>query len=173
MNYLEIILTSDDVYKQIKLNEDYIFDLIPELKSTKGFPHNHPHHDLDVYEHTLKAISVSEKNYILRMILLLHDIGKPFSYQDGNDGVRHFHGHGQKSSEIALPILRRLNFSEEDAKRMLYVIEKHDEIIDLENIKDRELELLRLKVQFADASAHKDIYVPKRINALKKIKEKL
>lgn len=48
-----------------------------------GFEHRHPHHHLDVRQHTLEAIrNLNSSDIELIMAGLLHDIGKPFSYQD-------------------------------------------------------------------------------------------
>ena len=52
-----------------------------------GFEHKHPHHHLDVWNHTLLALSYSPKDFDIRLVLLLHDIGKPHSYQD--EEIRH------------------------------------------------------------------------------------
>lgn len=173
MTYLEIILTSENVEKRIRENLNYILDLIPEIKAMIDFPHNHPHHHLDVFEHTLNTLKESENDLEIRLTLLLHDIGKPHSYQDGVDGVRHFKGHAQKSCEISERILYRLGYGYDEIKRILYLIEKHDELIDLDNIIDRELEIKRLKVQYADALSHSPKTVEKRLMKLKEIKDKL
>lgn len=77
---LESILTSDNVVDSINNNLDNLFRIIPEAKYMVGFKHNHPHHHLDVWNHTLLAISMSPNIIIVRLALLLHDIGKPFSY---------------------------------------------------------------------------------------------
>ena len=74
-----------------------------------GFEHNHPHHHLDVWNHTLYALSLSENNFDIRLSLLLHDIGKPFSYQD--DEIRHFHNHPYVSFIMSKSILSRLGFN--------------------------------------------------------------
>ena len=89
----------------------YILDLIPELKNTIGFEKKNPHHHLDVWNHTLLALSLSEKDFDIRLCLLLHDIGKPFSYQD--EEVRHFHGHPEVSNKMSLEILNRLGYGED------------------------------------------------------------
>ena len=89
---LEIILQGDNVATLLEDNLDDILMLIPEIKDMIGFNHKHPHHHLDVWQHTLEVIrQLDTKDIELNMAALLHDIGKPFSYQDGE--VRHFHGH--------------------------------------------------------------------------------
>ena len=45
-----------------------------------GFDHKHPHHHLDVFNHTLYALSLSKKDFSIRMALLFHDISKPYCY---------------------------------------------------------------------------------------------
>ena len=166
---LESILTSENIEEEIRYNEDYIFSLIPELKYEVGFEQKHPHHSFDVWNHTIEALKHIEPNFELRLIVLLHDIGKPFSYQDGEDGVRHFKGHTKKSREISEGILTRLNI--EPKEEIRYVIENHDTPIDTNTIKNRELEIKRLKIQYADAYAHSPSTIQKRILKLNAIKE--
>ena len=166
---LESILTSENIEEEIRYNEDYIFSLIQELKYEVGFEQKHPHHSFDVWNHTIEALKHIESNFELRLIVLLHDIGKPFSYRDGEDGVRHFKGHAKKSREISEGILTRLNI--EPKEEILYVIENHDTPIDTNTIKNRELEIKRLKVQYADAYAHSPSTIQKRILRLNAIKE--
>ena len=169
MKELERILTSENIEEKIRNNEDYLFSLIPELKSEVGFEHKHPHHSFDVWNHTIEALKHIEPDFELRLIVLLHDIGKPFCYQEGTDGVRHFKGHAVKSKEISKSILERLNIELKD--EILYIIENHDTIIDTNNINNREIEIKRLKVQYADAYAHSPSTIQKRILRLNAIKE--
>ena len=169
MKELERILTSENIEEEIRNNEEYIFSLIPELRSEVDFQHKHPHHSFDVWNHTIEALKHIEPDFELRLIVLLHDIGKPFCYQDGTDGVRHFKGHPTKSKEISTTILERLNIELKD--EILYIIENHDTLIDINNIKNRELEIKRLKVQYADAYAHSPSTIKKRILRLNTIKE--
>ena len=103
---LEKILTSDDVIKNIRRNIKPLISTIPEICDMLGFEHKHPHHHLDVWEHTLCALSFSPNNFDIRLTLLLHDIGKPHSFQDGE--IRHFKGHPEMSAKISKCILQRL-----------------------------------------------------------------
>lgn len=167
------ILLSDNVSDNILENIEYILMIIPEIKYMIGFKHNHPHHHLDVFEHTLLAIENSPPDFEVRMALLLHDIGKPFSYQD--DGkIRHFRGHVEASTKISNLILRRLNFEEKFIGNVLYLISNHDTIIDISNI-DVSFSLIqkRLEVQYADAKAHAPDKVEMRVVILDRIKENL
>ena len=105
---LNNILICDDIVNSINNNLDYLFKIIPEAKNMIDFPHNHPHHHLDVWNHTLYALSLSPNDLTIRLVLLLHDIGKPYSYQDEN--IRHFKNHDYASYEISKNVLYRLGY---------------------------------------------------------------
>ena len=57
------ILMDEDVVSSINKNIDYLLDVIPEIKDMIGFEHRHPHHHLDVWKHTLLALSLSDKDF--------------------------------------------------------------------------------------------------------------
>ena len=110
---LNDIILSENVKEEVNKNIGFMTDIIPEISFMIGFEHNHPHHDLDVYNHTLKALSNSKSDLKIRMALLLHDIGKPFSYQDDGE-IRHFRGHPKTSAKISFNILKRLKFNDDE-----------------------------------------------------------
>ena len=169
---LKTILLSDDVVKSINKNLDYLVEIIPEIKFMFGFTQDHPHHHLDVWNHTLLALSLSKKDFDVRLGLLLHDIGKPFSYQD--EEVRHFRGHAKKSSLMAREILNRLNFDEEYINYMCYLVNNHDKKITDELIeKDYDLCLKLYEMQRCDALAHHPDSLEKRKKYLEKTKNLL
>lgn len=167
------ILNTDNSVMSINENIKYLLDVIPELNYMIGFEHKHPHHHLDVWQHTLEALNNLNTNDLeIKMAVLLHDIGKPFSYQD--DEVRHFHGHPEVSYEMTKKILVRLGYNEEFIKNVSYLVKTHDTIIDVNNL-DNTLEMTkkRLQVQYADAKAHHPDTVDKRINFLNNIEKQL
>lgn len=166
------ILLSNDVVTAINDNLDIILNLIPELKDIIGFEHRHPHHHLDVWNHTLLALSYSPKDFNIRMVLLLHDIGKSHSYQEGD--VRHFKGHPKMSSEMSYNILKRLKFSDEEVFKLCYLIEQHDtRVTDEEITNNYEITLMKFKIQCCDALAHNPLKLEKRIKYLLYIYKKI
>ena len=88
---LEILLNYNDV----------ISTIIPELKPCIGFNQNNRYHQYTVYDHIAHAVSnYTGEDMVVKVALLLHDIGKPTCYTEDENGG-HFHGHGVPSSEIA------------------------------------------------------------------------
>ncbi|MBR2997609.1 MAG: HD domain-containing protein [Bacilli bacterium] len=169
---LEAILLSDDVVKSINKNLNYLEELIPEIKYMYGFTQDHPHHHLDVWNHTLLALSLSKKDFDVRLCLLLHDIGKPFSYQDGE--VRHFRGHARKSAIMAKEILTRLNFEEDYVDYICFLVKNHDKKIPDEMIeKDYDLCLKWYEMQRCDALAHHPNSLENRKKYLNETKNRL
>lgn len=167
---IQNILLSDDVVLSINNNIDILLEIIPELNDMIGFAHNHPHHHLDVWNHTLLALSLSESNFDIRLCLLLHDIGKPHSYQD--DEIRHFKGHPLKSSIISKTILKRLGYDEKYINKICYLIKTHDNLITKEDINNNyEISVKRFCIQYCDALAHHPDKLEKRIKYLKTVFE--
>ena len=163
---LEEILMSDDVSASINNNMDTMLSLIPEIAPCIGFEHKSPYHHLDVWEHTLLALSMAPMDFEARLVLLLHDIGKPLSYQVDGD-IRHFRGHTSKSRELASGILERLGYSGEFASRVLKLIEGHDTPMTEEVIKaDYDFAYKMFVVQECDSFAHKLDMLGSRIEYL-------
>lgn len=170
---IEESLTGNNVEESINGNIEYLLTLMPEIKHMIGFEHRHPHHHLDVWKHTLEVLkNLNSKDLELNMAALLHDIGKPFSYQD--EEVRHFHGHPEVSYKMAQQILTRLRYDEDFIKRVSYLVETHDKIIEPNNL-DNSLEMVlkRLQLQYADAKAHHPDKIGKRLKFLDDIKGQL
>lgn len=128
MNYINLkeLLLSNNIYDEIKQNENQIFDIIPELKNCKGFDQKSKWHIYDVYEHILNVIAGTEENICLRLAALFHDIGKPltFSIDEKNEG--HFYNHWIKSVEIFRKYNNEFNLSSEERLLIFNLIFYHD-----------------------------------------------
>ena len=173
-NDLEIlynILTQNDVVLSIKENIDELVRIIPEVRTMFNFDQKNPHHHLDVWEHTLLALSFSDPDFEIRLILLLHDIGKPLTAFDDESGVRHFWGHPYASGFIAEKIFNRLNIPNDLKSEMLEIIERHDDKMSPIYIKiNKERALKLFEVQRCDSLAHDPKKVESRIKYLNHIK---
>ena len=162
----------DDIVSSINDNITALVEMIPEIEKMMGFMHNHPHHHLDVWGHTLLALSLSPDDFLIRVAILLHDIGKPHCYQDGD--VRHFHGHAVFSSRMSCEILNRLEFNRFDIDRITYLVMEHDMPISNEEIKnDNELAKDKFMVQVCDALAHNPEKLGKRIEYIESMNDKI
>lgn len=160
-------------YGKIEENFEFVKSQIPEIIPMIGFEHRHPYHHLDVWNHTLAVVSGIESTDLeIKMAGLLHDIGKPFSYQD--EEVRHFHGHPEVSCKMAEKILTRLGYDDEFVRNVCYLVRTHDTIIDPNNLDNTyEMVMKRIQIQYADAKAHAPDKVEKRIQTLDRISEEL
>lgn len=143
------------LYDDISKVEGQIFAIIPELKNEKDFEQKSEWHSFDVWNHTLATINACDENFEDRLILLLHDIGKPFSFQEvGN--IRHFKNHAKQSAKMAKDILLRLNIPECKIDVMVNLIELHSSKIKIEDINKDNIEFYKrlLKIQKCDAKGY-------------------
>lgn len=167
----ETLLLSDDIEKALNENEKFLFLIIPELKKEKGFDQRNKYHSYDVWNHTIHAMKNSRRDTEIRLILLLHDIGKPLSCQEDGE-VRHFKGHAEKSSEISKDILKRLGYSDEKIEEICFFISNHATTIKEEMLDNGNIEKYKklLYIQYCDASAYSPKYAKEIINNLDDIK---
>jgi len=99
---------------------------LPEIQSMFGFEQHNPHHDKNVWDHTVEVVSAIRPEAVLRWTALLHDIGKPGCFSVGEDGIGHFYGHAERSTELAGEILMRLRFDHVQKERILRLVRYHD-----------------------------------------------
>ena len=105
---------------------DVIAVAIPEIRPMFGFEQRNPHHNKDIWNHTILVVDNITPAPVLRWAALLHDIGKPSCFSIGADGVGHFFGHAEKSTAFAESILSRLRFDNAGRERILRLIRYHD-----------------------------------------------
>lgn len=98
---------------------------LPELTRCIGFRQYNPHHALDVWGHTLAALDAAEQDFVLRMALLLHDVGKPACFLMDKNLVGHFYGHAVVSAAMCERILRRLRFDGQTISRVTELVAAH------------------------------------------------
>lgn len=174
------ILMTDNVLNTFTvMYKTGVLDIIlPEIAKMYGVEQNHPHHMYDVFTHTMISVENAPKDLTIRLAMLLHDIGKPYT-KETVDGVDRFHEHHLKSVEIAIDILSRLNVSNKIKNEVLELISLHDrEIIESPKAVRRLLNQLQytslenlLAVKKADAIGQNSIYLKDKLTTLNNIQK--
>ena len=174
------IAASSNFCVEMVLYQDVFALFMPELKDMFNFPQNNPYHDYDVWGHAIHAVEHCESDDLaVRLAVFFHDIGKPHSYQDGEDGIRHFKGHGRVSAEITDNIMKRLRFDNETRNNVVELVYYHDATFELGKKyvkrwlnKIGEEQFIRLlEVRKADILCQKPDYEQSRIDKVDSIEK--
>ena len=120
------LLCGPDAARLLAEYADVVCVPIPELRACMGFRQFNHHHAYDVWGHTLAALNVSEPEPLLRLAVLLHDIGKPSVFTFDKQLVGHFYGHATVSAAMTENILRRLRFDGETVRRVTALVAAHN-----------------------------------------------
>ena len=134
---------------------------IPELAPMIGHGQFSPWHDYDLWEHTARAlVATSSDDPLLRLALLLHDIGKPPTFTRDDEGEGHFYRHAPEGAKLAEPRLRALKFDNKTTELTTELVRYHYADVTPETITKwlqrlGEAQLRRvLAVKLADLTAH-------------------
>ena len=98
---------------------------IPELAPCVGFDQHNPHHLYDIFEHTARVVEGVPRDLTLRWAALLHDVGKPESFTQEENGRGHFYGHPRISADMADVILRRLKAPTALREDVVFLCDRH------------------------------------------------
>ena len=99
---------------------------LPEFDIMMDTPQNNPHHLYSVGMHTVKAMKDVPCDRIVRLTVLLHDVGKPATRSTDENGIDHFHGHPNLGAEMAKRILRRMRFDNDTLEKVSLLVLYHD-----------------------------------------------
>ena len=105
------LLCGDKVDFILRRYRTVIAVFIPELQGTFDFDQHNKHHNRDVYRHMVAATRNIMPDPLLRLTMLLHDIGKPIAQTVDKMGAYHFRNHQTIGAAMAEEILRRLTTS--------------------------------------------------------------
>ncbi len=106
--------------------KDVIAVIIPEISVMFNFDQKSLHHNKDLWRHTVSAVKNTPQDEVLRMTMLLHDLGKPMTVSTDSSGHCHFHNHPKLSSAMATTILKRLRYPNTFIDTVCTLIENHD-----------------------------------------------
>ena len=133
---------------------------LPELDVMFATPQNNVHHCYNVGEHTMHALLAVPNDKVLRLTMLLHDVGKPVAKTTDDNGVYHFKMHPQIGADMAVNILRRLKFDNDTIARVKRLVLWHDDRPAM-----NEKSVRKAIVRFSEA-AFPDIFAVKRADAM-------
>lgn len=105
---------------------DVLWQFWPELEPLSTMEQRNPWHCWNGWEHTLHAVEAAPAELVLRLTMLLHDVGKPRCRTTDERGIDHFYGHPEVGAALAEDMLRRLKFENEVRHQVVRLVKYHD-----------------------------------------------
>lgn len=84
-------------------------NLNSRLNEMRNFDQHNPHHTLNLWDHTIAALTHLRKHKVdwrVQLAALYHDIGKLDTQVFDSEGVAHYYGHQYVSTQLAIQELR-------------------------------------------------------------------
>lgn len=120
------LLCGKAVGRILREYSDVLSVIIPELGPMVGFDQQNHHHSYDLWEHTVRAVEGVPADPVLRLVMLLHDTGKPAVRTVDEKGEAHYRGHAKVSAEIALRAADALRLDNAFRDRLVRLVLHHD-----------------------------------------------
>jgi poly(A) polymerase len=137
------MLTEGQAHRAFELLDEtgLLEQVLPEVSRMRGVeqpPEYHP--EGDVWVHTLLLLEKLPAGApaTLAWAALLHDVGKPATFERAPDRIR-FNGHAEVGTSIAAAICRRLRFSNDETAQILSLVANHKRFGDVERMKESTL----------------------------------
>ena len=105
---------------------DVVSVFIPEIAPAVNFTQYGKKHAYDVWEHICHTVDTIPQNRILRLTMLLHDLGKVPTHKLNEKGDSTFKNHATVGGEMAKEILTRLKFDKKTINRVSFLVGCHD-----------------------------------------------
>ena len=100
---------------------------MPEFDTMMETKQLNKHHMYTVGEHSIQSMLNIRADKVLRLTMLLHDVGKPQCRSTGEDGQEHYYNHPKVGADISKDILKRLKFDNDTIDRCYKLILYHDD----------------------------------------------
>lgn len=152
---------------------------LPEFDQMMETEQENPHHKWSVGVHSIRAMENIRNEKVLRLAMLLHDVGKPFTKTIDENGVAHFYNHSAEGEGLARRILRNLKFDNDTLNKVTKLVLYHDyrmPAID-KNIRrainkiGEELFPYYLEVYRADILAQSEFEIEEKLRQLNEVEE--
>lgn len=120
------LLCGKDVFNILMEYPDVLSVIIPEIAPAVGFTQYGKKHAYDVWEHICHTVDTIPDDRILRLTMLLHDLGKVPTHKLNDKGDSTFKNHALVGGEMAREILTRLKFDKKTINRVSFLVGCHD-----------------------------------------------
>lgn len=124
---LKLLVSPHPDYLRTAYETGITKEFLPEFDACMKTEQNTPHHCYSVGEHTLCSLLNVPQDKVLRLTMLLHDIGKPVVKTTDVNGRDHFKTHGPAGEKMAKTILRRLKFDNDTIRKVCHLVKWHDD----------------------------------------------
>ncbi|MDR0347381.1 MAG: HD domain-containing protein [Coriobacteriales bacterium] len=158
---------------------DVLAVVVPEIAATVGHDQKNRYHRYDVWEHTAHAVAAARPDPLVRLALLMHDLGKPDSFSTDAEGRGHFYGHDRRGAEIARRRLTKLRLSKKTVDCVACLVREHQKPLAPEGVLkwlnylgEERLRLL-IDMKRGDIAAHADDVVEGGLANLDRCEERL
>lgn len=123
---LKLLVSPHPDYLRLAWEAGITAQFLPEFDASMKTEQNTPHHCYTVGEHTLQSLLLVRADKVLRLTMLLHDLGKPVVKKTDETGRDHFKLHGAESERLAKLILRRLKLDNDTIGKVCRLVRWHD-----------------------------------------------
>lgn len=123
---LSKMIVGKNIFAVLTEYSDILAVFIPEIAPAVGFKQYGKKHAYDVWEHICHTVDTIPPDRILRLTMLLHDLGKVPTHAINENGDSTFKNHAQVGGEIAKNILTRLKFDKKTVNRVSFLVSNHD-----------------------------------------------
>lgn len=120
------LLCGKNVFNILMEYSDVLSVVIPEIAPAVGFKQYGKKHAYDVWEHICHTVDTIPDDRILRLTMLLHDLGKVPTHKLNDKGDSTFKNHAFVGGEMVREILTRLKFDKKTITRVSFLVGNHD-----------------------------------------------
>lgn len=123
---LNKLLLGDNAFNILTEFADVFSVIIPEIEPCISFKQYGKKHAYDVWTHICHTVDTIPKDRILKLTMLLHDLGKVPTHKLNENGDSTFKNHAIVGGEMAKEILTRLRFDKKTINRVSFLVSYHD-----------------------------------------------
>ncbi len=159
---VKLMVSRHPEYLRIAYTNGITKVFFPEFDRAMETKQRHIHHCYSVGEHILHSLCHVKEDKVLRLAMLLHDIGKPKVLTVDEEGITHFYNHAAVSAEMAEQILRRLKLDNDTIQKVCKLVLYHD----FGSAVEPDMRIMRRALHKIGEDAFPDLFAVKRADIL-------